>query len=146
MTKVRWRFRKILWPSQNIWTLTPPFTIENPSFSMSLLSTQEHTKVDLKGLRAHHPLMCQNFANFISIRTILVLDWRKWPFFGIFWLFMYHLCSKKLRVHWAAFEGKIVRYLKVSLWCSTWSCPFVWKLDVVTKMIPNSAGRTYNLF
>ena len=25
-TKVRWRFRKILWPSQNIWTLQTSFT------------------------------------------------------------------------------------------------------------------------
>ena len=27
-TKVRWRFRKILWPSQNMWTLSP--ITENP--------------------------------------------------------------------------------------------------------------------
>ena len=26
-TKVRWRFRKILWPSQNIWTLSHSFVI-----------------------------------------------------------------------------------------------------------------------
>ena len=43
--------------------------------------------------------MCQNFANLISITTILVLDWRKWPFWE-FLTFYVPLCSKKLSVHW----------------------------------------------
>ena len=41
--------------------------------------------------------MCQNFANLILIRTILVLDWRKWPFLRFF-TFYVPLCSKKLSV------------------------------------------------
>ena len=54
--------------------------------------------VSIKHTGAHHSPMCQNFANFISIRTILVLDWRKWPFFLDFLAFYVPLCCKKLSV------------------------------------------------
>ena len=34
-TKVRWRFRKILWPSQNIWTLTKAKSFQEAKFHKS---------------------------------------------------------------------------------------------------------------
>ena len=48
-TKVRWRFRKILWPSQNIWTLTTIF---------SLHSCESFVKYPTKRFEKNFNLLC----------------------------------------------------------------------------------------
>ena len=70
-TKVRWRFRKILWPSQNMWTLTG-HVIYNPAYIY---------KFQLKTTFVHYWnfVRCWNFDcwnfdywNFDSLNFIIV--------------------------------------------------------------------------
>ena len=122
-TKVRWRFRKILWPSQNIWTLLSSFIsyIWKFRFSQNLCILLRLTCQICN--RAANLTNVFSFTNLISQNFSSLMLWRK---FGCCYAFQFFRTVSKKGLQSSVFNLLIefaaaVDNLTLKFGCSTTS-------------------------